>query len=56
MKILVTEMPLCMYDCPFSKEYTCGLDRVAYDCAVTKEDCDLDCGTCSGLKVLKIEE
>ena len=64
MKVLVTEMPLSEYECPFSEEYTTRVmdnnmrwkvERICYECSVTKEDCDLNCGKCSGLKVLEKE-
>ena len=57
MKILVDEMPLCEYDCPFSKEVI--LDdryeryRMYYECSITKDTCDLDCGKCSSLKCIE---
>ncbi len=55
MKVIVDEMPLCEYDCPFSSEYETRRS-MKYECAVTKGWCDLKCGACSGLKVLKRED
>ena len=65
MKIFVDEMPFCKQDCPFSEEipmsrydkktkrhYRC----IDYECILTKDFCDLDCDTCSGLRVLKTGE
>ena len=58
MRILVDEIPLTIYDCPFSKEaerYERGryCSSIVYECSVTKELCDLNCDTCSGLKVIE---
>lgn len=66
MRLFVDEMPLSEYECPFSEEH---LSRVLcadkntyryhhvmiYECSVTKEQCDLNCGACSGLRVFKGE-
>ena len=65
MKIFVDEMPLTEYDCPFSKEWESRVwdstmkyrhSVMMYECSVTKENCDLNCGACSGLKVLEKEK
>ena len=57
MKILVDEMPSYIWDCPFSE--LIELSRtIKFNCKITKEFCDLDCGTCtcSCLKVLETKE
>ena len=65
MKLLVDEIPFCQSDCPFSREIPmsrydekkkCRYRYVGYECDLTKDFCDLECGTCSGLKVLEIKE
>ena len=65
MKLLVTEMPLNKRGCPFAKEYdelfwdgemSHRTKVIFYDCKVTKTDCDLDCGKCSGLQLLEVKE
>lgn len=65
MKILVDELPCSKYECPFSKAYSMPPwdERMnhrewfdLYDCDITKGLCDLNCGACSGLKVLKTED
>ena len=60
MKILVDKMPLCEYDCPFSKEVILEdryeRYRMKYECMVTKDLCDLTYCKCSGLKVIDLRE
>ena len=65
MKLLVDEMPSDKFYCPFSKEIPLSqydektkrrYRSVGYECDITKDFCDLDCDTCSGLKVLEIKE
>ena len=55
MKVLVDEMPLNRYVCPFSEilELSNGF---VHDCKLTGDYCDLVCGVCSGLKVLETKE
>lgn len=65
MKLLVDEMPFVKGDCPFSKEIPLSqydektkrrYKSVGYECDITKDFCDLDCDTCSGLKILETKE
>ena len=60
MKILVDEMPINKEKCPFSilqimplgfdvKNYS-KLEAKYYECNITKDFCNLECGLCNGLK------
>lgn len=52
MKILVDEMPLNVCACPFSE--VLELPRtIKFYCKLTNDYCDLDCGTCSCLKLME---
>ena len=55
MKLLVDEMPLNEYICPFSELIEISRSFV-HDCKLTGDYCDLACGTCSGLKLLETKE
>lgn len=60
MKILVDESPCSKPECPFSvlRHTSLGFDEhfnrlglMYYDCTISKRECDLSGGVCSGLKV-----